>query len=162
MQSSRLSVVPTIPFPLPLSGLFKVHSLSPACQHPSHSLFNDCSISCLSNMSVHPPSPPHLILSLPLFSLHLSLFSSLPQGSALRGSCRSLLAIPPPPSAVSDHTVHMAFFFYLISHVPACLPAVGATESRSALLLQSSPPPHYFSFLLSSSPLASTLPAALQ
>lgn len=59
------------------------------------------------------------------------------------------------PSALSDHTVYMAFFFYPISHVPACLPAVGATESHSALFLP------FFSFPLFSCRLHPP-PAALQ
>lgn len=42
----------------------------------------------------------------------------------------------------------MAFFFYPISHVPACLPAAGATESHSALFLHSPAPSPFFSFPL--------------
>lgn len=166
MLSSRLSVFPKIPSPLcaaillpsSLSFLLKVQHLSPSYirnsfQHPSHSLSNDCSISRLlkyvcapfpshrnrhHHQQSYPPLSSLFSLSTSQSSLHLAV---TPTGLCIQEKLLFTSFYPLPPSpAVSDHTVYMAFFFYPISHVPACLPAVGATESRNALLLQSQAP----------------------
>lgn len=153
MLSSRLGVFPTTPSPLYtaiilssfLSFLLKVQHLSPSYIRliPASKPFSLqwSAFLCLSSASVHFPQVPPTTTTTP-FSLHLSLASS--------PLCHSHRALYSEEAAVhcslspflplrSDHTAYVAFSFYPISHVPACLPAVGAH-----------------------SPPASTLPAVLQ
>ena len=149
MLSSRLIVFPTTPslqslpsFSPPLS-LFSTNlsSSHPALSETLTSICNILSpmIAAFLGEFVNSPqhsatslnqSPPDLILPLSSFSCLLLVSSSLCQSYRALRSGETIL---PPSSAVRHPT--MAFLFYPISHTPACLPAVRATESCSALLL---------------------------